>query len=204
MCLGGADTGQSVPNIGEGDVARRTPIGTFAVESETENVSPSHRLLSAPAPGDSPRGKRRPLSHLDARRSPNPEREPGTHDRCFLAAPALVRSRLAQVLLAGLSLTLLVSGCGDGTSPETRARRTMTALEGTRTPSSLEAARTAIARGTFTGIDRESRVTLTAEASLRIRTTRPQNVATHVAGTSRTDTNPRRPTGRSPYPTPDR
>jgi hypothetical protein len=90
-------------------------------------------------------------------------------------------------LLLGLALTLLVSGCG-GASPETRARQTKTALQGTSTPPPLPAARTAIAQGTFTGIDQESAVILTAEASLPmpsgafrgIRTPVPRNVATHL------------------------
>ena len=92
-----------------------------------------------------------------------------------------MRSPTVSALLTGLALTLLASGCG-GTSPEARARQTMTALQGTRAPTSLEAARTAIAQGTFTGIDRQSRVILTAEASLWIQTPVPQNVATHMAG----------------------
>ena len=65
----------------------------------------------------------------------------------------------------------------------------MTALQPTRTLTPLEEDRTAIARGTFTGIDRESRVILTAEAFLpirtpprRLRTPVPRNVATHIAG----------------------
>ena len=95
-----------------------------------------------------------------------------------------MRSRPLYLLLVGLALTPLVSGCG-GASPETRARQTMTALHGTRTPGALDAARTAIAQGTFTGIDRQSRVTLTAEAFLRNRTPGPPNVATHVAGNDR-------------------
>ncbi len=93
-----------------------------------------------------------------------------------------MRSRPVYALLAGFALLTLVSGCGDGTSPETRATETLTALHGTETPTSLEVARTSIARGTFTGIDRESRVTLTAEAFLPIATPAPGNVATHMAG----------------------
>jgi hypothetical protein len=92
------------------------------------------------------------------------------------------------VLLLGLALTLLVSGCG-GASPETRARHTKTALQGTSTPTPLRAARTAIAQGAFTGIEQESAVILTAEALLpvtsgafrSIRTPVPRNVATHIA-----------------------
>jgi hypothetical protein len=92
------------------------------------------------------------------------------------------------VLLVGLALTLLVSGCG-GASPETRARQTQTALHGTSTPTPLRATRTATAQGAFTGIDQESAVILTAEASLpvtsgvfrSIRTPEPRNVATHIA-----------------------
>ncbi len=92
-----------------------------------------------------------------------------------------MRSRTVYVLLAGLAITSLVSGCGSGSSPEARARQTATVLDGTRTPTPLEAARTSIAQGTFTGIDRESRVTLTAEAFLLIATPQPGNIATHVA-----------------------
>jgi hypothetical protein len=92
------------------------------------------------------------------------------------------------VLLVGLALTLLVSGCG-GASPETRARQTQTALQGTATPTPLRAARTAIVQGAFTRIDQESAVIRTAEASLPItsgafrgiRTPVPRNVATHIA-----------------------
>ena len=98
-----------------------------------------------------------------------------------LIPPVVVRSRPLYVLLAGLALIPLVSGCGEGLSPETRATETLTALHGTETPTSLEVARTSIAQGTFTGIDRESRVTLTAEAFLPIATPRPMTVATHVA-----------------------
>ncbi len=81
-----------------------------------------------------------------------------------------MRSRPVFALLVGLALTPLVSGCGEGASPETRATETLTALYGTRTPNPLELDRTAIARGTFTGIDRESRVILTAEAFLPVST----------------------------------
>jgi hypothetical protein len=99
----------------------------------------------------------------------------------------MVRSRTVSMLLVGLALTLLVSGCG-GASPETRARQTKTALQGTSTPNPLQAARTSIDQGTFTGIDRESAVILTAEASLPvtsgafrgIRTPVPRNAATQM------------------------
>ena len=92
------------------------------------------------------------------------------------------------MLLLGLALTPIVSGCG-GASPETRARQTKTALHGTSTPTPLRAARTAIAQGAFTGIDQESAVILTAEASLPVTsgtfrgiwTPVPRNVATHIA-----------------------
>jgi hypothetical protein len=92
------------------------------------------------------------------------------------------------MLLVGLALTPIVNGCG-GASPESRARQTQTALQGTSTPTPLRAARTAIARGAVTGIDQESAVILTAEASLpvtsgpfrSIRTPEPRNVATHIA-----------------------
>ncbi len=42
----------------------------------------------------------------------------------------VMRSRPVAVLLVGLALTLLVSGCG-GASPETRARQTKTARHAT-------------------------------------------------------------------------
>jgi hypothetical protein len=92
------------------------------------------------------------------------------------------------VLILGLALTPLVSGCG-GASPETRARQTQTALHGTSTPTPLRAARTALAQGAFIEIDQESAVILTGEASLPvisgtvrgIRTPVPRNVATHIA-----------------------
>ena len=128
---------------------------------------------------------RRPLAAL---RPWHRQQPPGCTGRRVLHPPAVVRSHTACALLAGLALTLLVSGCG-GPSPEARASQTRTALQATRTPNSLEAARTAIARGTFTGIDRQSRAILTAEASLQvrtpvpgIRTPVPGNVATHIAG----------------------
>ena len=100
-----------------------------------------------------------------------------------------MRSRTVYVLLAGLALTPLVSGCGGGSSPEARARQTATVLDGTRTPTPLESARTSVAQGTFTGIDPESAASLTAEGFLPItsgvlrsmRTPEPRNVATHIA-----------------------
>ena len=85
------------------------------------------------------------------------------------------------VPLVGLALTLLVSSCG-GASPETRARQTLTALDGTWTPTPLQAARTAVTQGTVREIDQESAVALTAEAVLPIRAPVPRNVATHLAG----------------------
>lgn len=98
--------------------------------------------------------------------------------------PVVLPSRPASVLLVGLALTSLVSGCG-GASPETRARQTWVALHGTRTPTPLQAARTAITQGTVTGIDQESVVMLTAEAMLRIRTSEERNMATHMAEMAR-------------------
>ena len=92
-----------------------------------------------------------------------------------------MRSYPVYALLAGLALTTLVSACGEGASPETRATETLTALHGTRPPGPREIAETAIALGTFTGIDREISVSLTAEAFLPIATPAPGNVATHVA-----------------------
>jgi hypothetical protein len=131
---------------------------------------------------------RRPVPHVDARRSRDPEPASGCAGRRLLPPPAIVRSRTVCMLLVGLALTPIVSGCG-GASPETRARQTQTALHGTSTPTPLRAARTAIAQGIFTRIDQESAVILTAEASLPvtsgtfrgIRTPVPRNVATHVA-----------------------
>ncbi len=131
---------------------------------------------------------RRTVPPVDARRSRDPEPESGCSGRRVLPPPAIIRSRTVSVLLVGLALTPLVSGCG-GASPETRARQTRTALHGTSTPTPLRATRTAIAQGAFTGIDQESAVILTAEASLPvtsgafrgIRTPVPRNVATHIA-----------------------
>jgi hypothetical protein len=91
-----------------------------------------------------------------------------------------VRSRPVYALLAGLALIALVIGCGEGTSPETRATETLTALHGTRPPGPREVAETAIAQGTFTGIDRELSVSLTAEAFLPLATPAPGNIATHL------------------------
>ena len=85
------------------------------------------------------------------------------------------------VLLASFASTLVASGCG-GASPETRFTETQIALYGTRTPTPLEAARTAIAEGTLTRLDSEIVETLTAEATLPIATPEPGNVATHMAG----------------------
>ena len=105
-----------------------------------------------------------------------------SHDGHRFLPPVVVRSRPVYTLLAGLALITFVSGCGEGTSPETRATETLTALHGTRPPGPREVAETAIAMGTFTGIDREIRVSLTAEAYLPIATPAPGNVATHMAG----------------------
>ena len=91
-----------------------------------------------------------------------------------------MRSRTVYALFAGLALVAIVSGCG-GPSPETRATETVAALYGTLPPNHLDAARTAIALGTVTGIDRESAVSLTAEATLRIATPESGNIATHLA-----------------------
>ncbi len=44
--LGWAVEQQSVPNVGDVDAALDTPIGTFAVEWETGNISSSHRSLN--------------------------------------------------------------------------------------------------------------------------------------------------------------
>jgi hypothetical protein len=78
-----------------------------------------------------------------------------------------VRARPGSMVLATLALLLLLGGCG-GPSPETRARQTRTAHRPTRTPTSLQAARTAVAQGTFTGIDQASAAILTAEALLPV------------------------------------
>ncbi len=92
-----------------------------------------------------------------------------------------MRPRSIFGLLVGLALTPLISGCGEGASPETRATETVAALYGTLPPTQLEAARTSIALGTVTGIDEESAVALTAEATLLIATPEPGNIATHLA-----------------------
>ena len=94
----------------------------------------------------------------------------------------VMRPRPATLLLVGLALTLLVSGCG-GASPETRARQTRTALPSTRTPTALEASRTPIARATFSAMDRERAAMRTAEASLPIATGEPPNAAIIMIGT---------------------
>ena len=95
------------------------------------------------------------------------------------------RVRLVCVLLVGLALAPLVSGCG-GASPETRAAQTMRALRGTRTPTHLEAARKAIAQGTVTGIDQGSAGILTAEAYLPIAAPRPSTAPTRRIGPAAT------------------
>jgi len=91
-----------------------------------------------------------------------------------------VLSRSVWILLAGLALILVASGCG-GASPETRFTETQVALNGTRTPTPLEMARTAIAAGTATTLDPKIAASLTAEATLIIVTPEPMNVATHMA-----------------------
>ena len=91
-------------------------------------------------------------------------------------------SRPVAVLLVGLALTLLVSGCG-GASPETRARQTKTALHGTSTPTSLKASRAPIARETVFAIDQERAAIRTAEASLPIATGGPPNAPILLVGT---------------------
>ncbi|MBW3631970.1 MAG: hypothetical protein KY456_02970 [Chloroflexi bacterium] len=103
------------------------------------------------------------------------------HDGHRFLPPVVVRSHPVYALFAGLALVTLVIGCGEPASPETRATETLTALHGTRPPGPREMAETAIALGTFTGIDREISVALTAEAFLPIATPMPGNVATHVA-----------------------
>ena len=106
----------------------------------------------------------------------------GSHGLSFSPPRAVVHPRSLCFLLASLALTLVASGCG-GASPETRFTETQIALYGTRTPTPLEAARTAIAEGTVTKLDPEIVSTLTAEATLPIATPEPGNVATHMAGT---------------------
>ena len=91
--------------------------------------------------------------------------------------------RNRQAIALGLVLTLLVSGCG-GASPETRATETLTALHGTSTPTPLQAARTAIARGTFTGIDQNSAAILTAEAVLPVARSLPTRRPAIMVGTT--------------------
>ena len=92
------------------------------------------------------------------------------------------RSRPATVLLVGLALTLLVSGCG-GASPETRARQTKTARHATSTPTLLRAARTPMAREPVFAMDQERAALRTAEARLPIATAGPPNSAIIVIGT---------------------
>jgi hypothetical protein len=98
------------------------------------------------------------------------------------AGQAVVRSRPVSVLVVGLALAPLMSGCG-GASPEARARQTVIALRGTSTPTRLQAVRAAIDQGTVTGIDQESAAILTAEAYLPIATPMPPNVSTIMVGT---------------------
>lgn len=93
---------------------------------------------------------------------------------------AIVRPRIVCLLLASLAVTLVASGCG-GLSPDTRAEDTRIALHGTRTPTPLEAARTAVVAGTVTKLDPTIAAALTAEATLNIVTPEPMNVATHMA-----------------------
>ena len=93
-----------------------------------------------------------------------------------------MRSRRVSVLLVGLALTLLVSGCG-GASPETRARQTKTARHATSTPTLLRAARTPMAREPVFAMDQERAAIRTAEAFLPIATEGPPNAAIIVIGT---------------------
>jgi hypothetical protein len=104
----------------------------------------------------------------------------GPHGSALFPLQAIVLSRSVWVLLAGLALTLVVSGCG-GASPETRFTETQVALHGTRTPTALEAARTVIAAGTATRLEQEIAASLTAEATLNVASPEPMNVATHMA-----------------------
>jgi hypothetical protein len=85
------------------------------------------------------------------------------------------------VLLVSLALTPLISGCG-GASPETRARQTMTAQFGTRTPTPREATWAAIDQGTV-GIDQAIAVILTAEAVLPVARPLPPNASRVVVST---------------------
>jgi multidrug efflux pump subunit AcrA (membrane-fusion protein) len=104
----------------------------------------------------------------------------GSHGPDLFAPQAIVLTRTTWVILAGLALALVVSGCG-GTSPDSRAAETRIALYGTRTPTPLEAVRTVIAMGTVPALDPEIAAALTAEASLSVATPEPGNVATHMA-----------------------
>ena len=92
----------------------------------------------------------------------------------------IVFTRSTWVFLAGLTLTLVASGCG-GASPDTRVAETRITLYGTRTPTPLEAARTVIAMGTVPALEPEIAAALTAEALLGVATPEPGNVATHMA-----------------------
>jgi hypothetical protein len=82
---------------------------------------------------------------------------------------AIVRLRTVCLLLASLATTLVASGCG-GASPDTRASDTRIALYGTRTPTPLEVARTAVSEGTVTRLRPDIAASLTAEATLKIAT----------------------------------
>src|SRR5829696_7666964 len=86
------------------------------------------------------------------------------------------------MLLVSLAITPLISSCG-GASPETRARQTMTAQFGTRTPTPREATWTAIDQGTVVGIDQAIAVILTAEAILPIARPLPPNASRVAVGT---------------------
>jgi hypothetical protein len=88
---------------------------------------------------------------------------------------AVVRSRLVSVLLVSLALILLISGC-NGASPETRARQTWTARQGTWTP-------TPRAQRSVVRIDRKQAEILTAEAFLPIAAPRPSTAPTSRVGT---------------------
>ena len=85
-----------------------------------------------------------------------------------------------RVLVVGVALALVAGGCG-GVSPDTRVAQTRIALSGTRTPTPLETARTAIAIGTAPSLEREVAAALTAEALLSVATPEPGNIATHMA-----------------------
>ena len=94
----------------------------------------------------------------------------------------VMRSHPVSVLLVGLALTLLGSGCG-GASPETRARQTRTALPRIQTPTPLEASRTPIVREPVSAIEPKSAAIRTAEASLPIAPEGPPDAPIIMVGT---------------------